>query len=177
MRKIAAALMVSSVLLLGGCEAAIIGAATPGIIKQDRVNLTNTSYAAVDVIVQQAGKRFPAGSTLSVADLQELIDMSEEKPTANPKVGRVIAGQMRDRFVQLGYSVIDDASYQNASGIGELTGTYEFISNRMNVALALKDAKSGKIITTYHYSLPMTYDIKKYMTRNANSLPAFPPLL
>lgn len=171
MRKLAAALMVSSVLLLGGCEAAILGAATPSIIKQKRVNLLNASYAAADTLVQQSGKRFPPGNSLVVADLQEIIDMSEEKPTANPKVGRVLSSQYRERFVQLGYGVPDDG------GAAELTGTYEFISDRMNVALSLRDAKSGRIITTYTYSLPMTYDIKKYMTRNANSLPAFPPLL
>ena len=41
----------------------------------------------------------------------------------------------------------------------------------MIVALKLTDRDTGQIVTIYNYSLPVTYDIKKYMSGNAGVLP------
>ena len=175
MVRLPAALLLSSALalggVLGGCMPVVAGVATPMIIQQKHVNLTNASYAAADSISQQAGKRFPPGRPLVVENLQEIIDMNQKKPVANPKVGIVISEQMRDRFTQLGYNVAQSPVYQGGGAPGVVSGTYEFVSDTMHVALRLTNSDTGQVITIYNYSLPMTYDIKKYMSGNAGMLP------
>src|SRR4051812_6367447 len=112
-----------------------MGVATPGIIKQDRVNLLNSSYAAADTLSQQSQKKFSNDIPLIVSDLQEIIDMSPKKPRSNPKVGQVLSGRLRERFVQLGYTVVDAGRYSGGTNSGEVSGTYELKDSRMNVAL------------------------------------------
>lgn len=164
-------LMLCSALALTGCQVVAAGVATPMIIQQKHVNLTNASYAAADTLAQQAGKQLPKERPLIVSNLQEIIDMNQKKPIASPKVGIVMSEQMRDRFTQLGYNVVQSPVYQGGAAPAEVSGTYEFVSGTMNVALRLTDRASGRVITLYNYSLPMTYDIKKYMSANANMLP------
>ncbi len=189
-RHLPAALLLSSALILGGCEAVAIGVATPMIIQQKHVNLPNASYAAADSMSQQAGKRLPKERPLVVSDLQEIfnpnearppvanvddvIDRTKGKPQPSPKVGKVISSQMRDRFIQLGYNVSQSPVYQGGGAPVEVSGTYEFVSGTMIVALRMVDRENGQVVTIYNYSLPVTYDIKKYMTGSAHMLP---PLL
>lgn len=171
--RIIAALCTS--LVLGGCEAVAMGVAAPMVIQQKHVNLLNSSYAAADILAQQTERRFARETPLVVSDLQEILDMNQKKIIANPKVGRVLSEQMRTRFIQLGYNVIDTDVYTgNAKKSGEVSGTYEIKNGTMTVALRLKDRNSGKILGLHDYTLPVTYDIKKYMSGNANMLP---PLL
>ena len=190
MRCLPAALLLSSALLLGGCEAVALGVATPMVIQQKHVNLPNASYAAADILSQQAGKRLEKERPLIVTDLQEVfnpnqarppvaniddvIDRTKGKPQPSPKVGQVISSQMRDRFTQLGYNVVQSPVYQGGGAPAEVSGTYEFVSGTMIVALRMVDRGNGQVITIYNYSLPMTYDIRKYMHGSANMLP---PLL
>lgn len=171
MQRYAAMIALSSALALGACVPVVAGVATPMIIQQKHVNLANASHAAADILSQQAGNRFSKGRPLIVSDLQEIIDMNKKKPTASPRVGQVISDQMRDRFTQLGYNVVQSNVYQGGGAPGEVSGTYEFVSGTMYVSLTMRDRGNGKVITLYNYSLPMTYDIRKYMPGNANMLP------
>lgn len=172
MRRFLGIMMVTSSILLAGCEAVAIGVATPMVVQQKHVNLANASYAAADTLAQQTEKRFTKERPLVVEDLQEIIDMNQKKIITNPKVGRVLSEQMRTRFVQLGYNVVDAGSYHGtAASMGVVSGTYEFVHSTMNVSLRMTDKKTGRIISVYDYSLPVTYEIKKYMTGNANMLP------
>jgi hypothetical protein len=161
-------LMAVSVLALCGCEAVAIGVATPGIIKQDRVNLTNSSYAAADMLIQQSGKRLNRSMPLMVSDLHEIIDINQKGAKPSPKLGAVIREQIETRFAQLGYNVIDPVpSYVSARKSGaEVIGTYEIVKSGFNgtlqVSLKVRDNGDGKIIGLYDYSLPMTYDLRKY---------------
>lgn len=164
-------------LFLGGCEALVIGAATPGIIKAKRVNLLNASYAAAETLAQQSQKRLERDIPLIVLDLQEIPDTSKEPLIVNPKVGTVISSQMRERFIQLGYTVQDSGAYAGGRNYGEVSGTYELKNGTMTVQLKMIDLRNGRIVGSYNYSLPITYDIKKYMTQDAHSLPLMPPLL
>lgn len=154
-----------------------MGAAAPGIIKQKRVNLLNASYAAVEILVQKSGKDISTLTPVAVDDLTEMVDMDAQHPKANPKVGRVLSSQMRERFVQLGYTVLDQTTYKPSSSYAQVSGSYRIKDGTMDVLLNMVDKTSGKIVATHSYSLPVTYDIKKYMTQDANSLPALPPLL
>lgn len=153
----------------------VASVATPMIIQQKHVNLVNASYAAVDSIVQQSGKRLVLERPLVVSGLQEIVDTSKEKPIRHPAVGQVLSEQMRDRFLQLGYDVVSSPVYQGGGAPVELSGTYEFVKSGLNgtmvVSLRLTDRSNGKLITVYNYSLPVTYEIRKHMTGNANMLP------
>lgn len=187
MRARYAALLLSSVLVLGGCEAVAIGVATPMVIQQKKVNLLNASYAAADTISQQAGKRFLPGRNLVVQDLQEIFHANDARPPIanvddviyrasgkakpSPKLGQVLSSQLRERFTQLGYTVANSSVYQGGGVPGVVSGTYEILGGTMTVALKLVNSDTGQLITTYNYSLPVTYDIKKYMTGSANTLP------
>ena len=171
MRRFYTLLLVSSSLAVAGCMPVVAGVATPMIIQQKHVNLTNASYAAADTISQQAGKRFSKDRPLVVSDLREIPATGQTKPVPSPKVGQVISSQMRDRFTQLGYKVVDSPANQVGGAAGQVGGTYEFVHGTMVVSLKMLDAGTGETITLHNYSLPMTYDIKKYMAGNANMLP------
>lgn len=166
---------------LPGCEAVVIGAATPMIIKQERINLTNSSYAAVDILTQQSSHKLDRSKPLRLLPLEEIIvkpgkDMwGNQKPTPefNPKLGRVLSEQMLARFIQLGYIEASLAHSRNgtsgwepapitASGY-ELGGTYQIINKVMHISLRLSDRDSGKILSAYDYNLPVTYDIRQHM--------------
>lgn len=169
MRRSRLILSLASILLIGGCEAVAIGVATPMVVRQNHVNLANASYAAADELVYRAGNSLNKDRFLVVGDLQEILDMNQKKIIANPKLGKVMSEQMRTRFMQLGYTV---ASTGPASdGPVEVTGTYEIVHSTMTVSLRMKDHKNGRTIALYDYSLPVTYEIKKYMADNANMLP------
>lgn len=167
--------MACTALMTGGCEAVVMGVAAPGIIKQDRVNLLNASYAAADTLSQQSKKTFSFDTPLHVSTLTEMVDMSVEHPKANPKVGQVLADQLRERFVQLGYTV-PEGNY-HGGGTGEVSGTYDIKDGTMTVHLTMTNHATREIVGVYDYALPVTYDIKKYMTRDANSMPVLPPIL
>jgi hypothetical protein len=188
MKNIRTSLLLSTLLALTSCMPVVAGVATPMVLQQKKVNLVNASWAAADTLSQQSGKRFNRERPLVVSDLQEIFRKGQPHPPApnvedfidratmgepkpSPRVGQVISGQMRDRFVQLGYKVVDSSAHQVGGAAGEVRGTYEFVSGTMNVSLKMLDKGTGEIIALYNYSLPMTYDIKKYMTGNENVLP------
>lgn len=162
-------------LFLGGCPLFVAGVATPGIIHQDRVNLLNASYAAVDTLSTQTTKTFDLSTPLVIQKLVEIPDMAQKPVKMNPKVGDVLADQYRERFAQLGYNVVNIGHYPTGT-FGEVSGSYEIKDGTMTIALRMTERKTGKLIGTYDYALPVTYDIKKYMTYNANSLPPLPPI-
>lgn len=162
-------LAMTSAFALVGCEAVALGVATPMAIQQKRVNLTNSSYAAADVLAQQTGKKMPKSMPLMVSELQQIIDINEKGAKPSPKLGRVITEQIQTRFAQLGYNVVDaPPAFVSARQPGaEVIGTYEIVKSgfngTLNVSLKVRDNGRGKIIGLYDYSLPATYDIRKYM--------------
>ncbi len=174
-------IMALALLNLGGCAAAVIGVATPMVIQQDHVNLANASYAAVDIMVQQAGKQINYQMPIAVADLQEVIDTKKTyanenmRPKPSPKVGVVIADQMRARFVQLGYNLVEPSAitpdHKNAALV---TGSYTIRNSKINIEVRMTDRKSGRVIGVTNYGLPVTYEIRKFMPSGINQLP---PLL
>ena len=169
-------LALSAAVALSGCQVAMMGVAAPGILAQKRVNLTNSSYAAAEILAQRAGKRLLQETPMIVSDLQEIPDTRQKTVITSPKVGQVIGGQIRERFFQLGYNVVD--TMQASGGYNEVSGTYEIKDGTMQVKLYLHErGHRGTLLSSNSYTLPITYDISKYMTRSANSLPAMEPLI
>ncbi len=156
----------------------VIGASAPSILKQEKVNLTNASHASADILAQQSAKRFDRQSNLLiVSDLQEDIDLNKPNISSNPEIGKVIAGQMRTRFLALGYNIFESTLTQGSKNTATVTGTYNFRGNRMNVYVRMTNQRTGEVIGLHEYSLPLSYDIKKYMNRDKDSLPLIPHLI
>jgi hypothetical protein len=170
-------LLIACPLLLAGCNYLVAGVAAPMVIQQKEVNLANSSYAAADTLsVQADGWRFDKNAPLLVPDLTETVPEGQG-PGRNPKLGQVIAGQIRTRLTDLGYNIIDMERYAGGGTPGgEVSGVYEitssgFASRRMNVSLTFRDSRSGRAIGSYQYSLPVTYDIRKYMANGELAVP------
>ncbi len=151
---------------VGGCELVAMGVATPMIVQQNRVNLANSSYATVDILVHQAGKALSRTEALAVSPLEELIDLNRPGAIPSPELGEVITQQMKDRFVQLGYNV-------QSSGVikAELRGTYRLVHNKVEFHVRLIDRKSGRIMGTTDYTLPLVYDLRRYTSGGQTMLP------
>ena len=163
---------------LAGCGVVAAGVAAPSILKQEKVNVTNASHAAADILAQQSQKRFDRQENLLiVADLEEDINMDAKEVRANPRVGKLIAGQMRTRFLQLGYNIFENVHTQGSKNTGLVTGTYSIRGNRMQVYLRMTNRRTGEVLAIHEYSLPITYDIKKYMTPDESGLPPMPHLI
>ncbi len=167
-----------SLAALTGCGVVAAGVAAPSILKQEKVNITNASHAAADILVQQSQRRFDRqDNLLVVADLEEDIDMGAKEVRANPRVGKLISGQMRTRFLQLGYNIFENVHTQGSKNPAIVTGTYSIRGNKMQVYLRMTNRRTGEVLGIHEYSLPVTYDIKKYMTPDENGLPPMPHLI
>lgn len=169
--------LLGSVLLLGACGLTIIGASAPSILKQEKVNLANASHASADILAHQSQKRFDReDNLLIVSDLVEDLDFSKNS-LANPEIGKVIAGQMRTRFLTLGYNIFESTRTQGSKNPASVTGTYNIRGKRLNVYVRMTNTRTGEVLGVHEYSLPLSYDIKKYMARDKTTLPPIPHII
>ena len=101
-------LAIGCALLLSGCNPTTVGiAASPLFVEGKQTNLLNQSYAAVDSITVQTKQKFPERSTLRIAQLEEIVDTSKKRVIRNPELGVMMTDQIRSRFEQLGYPVVE----------------------------------------------------------------------
>lgn len=155
-------------LLLGGCNPTTVGiAASPLFVEGKQTNLLNQSYAAVDFITVRAKQKFPPYSTVRIAQLEEIVDMSGEKVVRNPELGKMMTDQIRSRFEQLGHPVVQgDAK-------GQLTGLYQVIGKQLAVRLKLSDGRTGAMMEQYDYWMPISSDIRRYMDPRSGGIPLY----
>lgn len=167
-------LLLGAVLVLSGCEAAV-GVATPMIWPNKKVNVLNASYAAADILAQKSQTRFSRLDPLVLYDPNEIPDLSNDPVLTNPKVGVLLGSQLRERFTQLGYTLVEPQTVPDLKKAGRVEGTYSLKDGVMKVALKMYGSKD-RLVATHDYTLPITYDIKRHMTRSAHGLPPIPPL-
>jgi hypothetical protein len=155
-------------LLLSGCNPTTVGiAASPLFVEGKQTNLLNQSYAAVDSITVQTKQKFPERSTLRIAQLEEIVDTSKKRVIRNPELGIMMTDQIRSRFEQLGYPVVEgDAK-------GQLTGLYQVIGKQLAVRLKLSDARTGVLMRQYDYWMPITSDMRRYMDPYGGGIPLY----
>lgn len=155
-------------LLAGGCNPTTVGiAASPLFVKGDSVNLLNASYAATDALSVQTKQKLPTNSTLTVLPFEEIVHKSGDKVLTNPKLGALMADQIRARFLQLGYQVTEEG------GKGQVTGIYEVIGRDLAIRLRMKNASTGALYGQYDYWLPITSDIRRHMDPNSGGIPIY----
>ncbi len=166
-------------LLLSGCTATFLDNSP---FESDPVNLTESSYAATDMLVQQSKSVVMAETPLRVGVLMDM-----NNPDRLTSFGRVVASQIGARFVQLGYNVRassfdevmmmrDDAanaagkaqdsaipSYggdQGAAGTALLMGQYALARKEVLINLRIIEIDTGRVMAAYDYALPLNSDIK-----------------
>lgn len=174
---------------------AACGAGTLRMLNQPTTNLTATSYAAADMLVQQSQAHLSQSTVLALGVLTDL-----KVPGSTAPFGKIVSGQVGARFVQLGYNVHmpDDIGTVSAgdmpaspatpvmkapleglvSGKGVsvgnvqamITGHYTRSGENILVNLRVVDMGSGQIWGSYDYTIEMTNEISEMAT------PPLPPL-
>ena len=81
-------------IFLGGCAPGMTGNGAP------RSTLTDTTYRAAEMLMQQSRTVITQETPIQIGTLDDMDRVGEQTP-----LGRIIAGQIGARFVQLGYNV------------------------------------------------------------------------
>lgn len=176
--------------------ACLIGLATvtgcaSGPFNREYVNVTEQSYAAADMLLQQSKNVITSETPLQIGVLTNI-----KRPSEMTALGQVIASQIGARFVQLGYNVttspalnamaIDSPTYSDAmapstpvpsgGGVGPrsmITGHYAVAKRDVIVNLRVIEEGSGRVLAAYDYSLPLNSDIKELISIESKETNAF----
>jgi len=142
------------------------------------VNLTEQSYGAADMLLQQSKNVINSETPLEIGMLTNI-----KRPSETNALGQIIASQIGARFVQLGYNVktspaldsmaIDtqpsSAAYSSQGGYADsnskamITGHYAVARKDVLVNLRIIEESSGKVLAAYDYSLPLNSDVRQLM--------------
>jgi hypothetical protein len=171
---------------LTGCTTSIL---QNQIFEGEQVNVTEVSYAAADMLIQQTKAFVTADTSLQIGMLTDM--RRPDKPTA---LGRMIPSHIGSRFVQLGYEVTA-SSFQAMTGMPQeeiiyngnvneysgsssrdgyaekalITGHYVVARKEVLVSLRIIETGSGKVLAAYDYSLPLSGDIKEMIHTDDDS--------
>lgn len=181
-----------NILLLLATFVPLLVACGPGsmrMLSQPDTNLTAVSYAAADMLVQQAQAKLSQNTVLALGSLTDL-----NIPGNTAPFGKIVSGQVGARMVQLGYNVHmpDDIGTVSAgdmpaapaapvmkapldggvSGKGVsvgnvqamMTGHYTRSGDNILVNLRIVDMGSGQIWGAYDYTMEMTNEIAEMVT-------------
>jgi hypothetical protein len=127
-----------------------------------RVNLTETSYAATDMMVQQVNAYITPTTPIEIGTLTDLA-----YPMAKAPLGRTIPAQVGARLVQLGYNVTSiPATMANPSAATKgaiVNGHYALMRSDIAVHLQIADRTTNKVLAAYDYTLPYTSELRMLM--------------
>lgn len=169
----------AAALFLPSCTGLMAGVSAATGIRPKHVNVLNASYAAADTLSVRTQQTFRRDRILVIRNFEEVthkyIDSMDEKKTertvAFPYLGLALTNQIRERFQQLGYKVVNQPPY-GAADYGEVYGVYEVINRDLNVSLRFYDRKDGTLLSLYDYTLPVTAEVRRYMPNDPAPLPA-----
>jgi hypothetical protein len=180
-------LLLSSVAVLPGCQAAAVGStATPIIFQKKHVNLVNASYAAIETLIQKSNVRLDRNEPFVVHPLNEVIHKLQDDGTGiprvtrkpNPNLGKALTNRMTTRVREMGYNVVpSDTSPRTGvevNGIFDLYGGY-FLGRdqKMKVTLQLSDIATKRVISEHDFIIPVTDEVREYMDSDNVYLPSF----
>ncbi|MCM2343540.1 MAG: FlgO family outer membrane protein [Alphaproteobacteria bacterium] len=169
-------------------SAPLLSACDPGtlrLLSSPDVNLTSSNYAAADMLVQQSQAHLSQNTILALGALSDLKD-----PESRAPFGKMVAGQVGARLVQLGYNVNipDDIGTVSAGdmpaspaqpvikaplegtavSVGNVqamvTGHYVRSGSDVLINLRLVDMGTGRIWGAYDYNLPITNQINDMLS-------------
>ena len=174
------AAMIAFSLLGGGC--AVTQEIETALFDTRKVNLAENSYAAADMLAQQAKAYMTHQTPLSTVVLSNVAAPQETTP-----FGQQVANHLGARFVQLGYNVqalplppgsVPDSAPMALSGAASappprqmglqassgrnvfLTGTYTRGKSEILVSLRMIQSPDQRVIAAYDYTLPATGDLR-----------------
>ncbi len=163
-----------------------------GIFTGDKADLTETSNAAADMMIQQVRLNLKHNEPIYIEPLMALntknvrsanglprdmpiapaaVPMQPETDLA-PPFGTLISGQVAARFAQLGLNVTGPAAPRNISS-ATLGGYYARAHGRVLVTLRLTNSSSGMLLASYDYSMPLTREIQDLMGTDQHSFRLF----
>lgn len=170
------ALLSAALISLTGCAEVFLAAGATGAYMAQPLdtNLVPSSYAAADYMIKQ------------VDDFVKKDDLIKAVPLVNATdtrilttVDKTVPEQIGTRLMQLGYNVDlsevstrpDAAQIAGAGGQKPdfiLSGTHTrkarntlFPKEDLGVSMQITDAKTGRVLTTFDYALPVSPDVKE----------------
>lgn len=171
-------------LLLSGC--AVAEEVQTTLFDTTKVNLTDSTYAATDMLAPQAKARITQNTPIRIAPLTDVAT-----PNETTAFGNQVANQIGSRLVQLGYNVqsvaapplaLNDTPVQltpvemsaapratqgpvkasvGRGGDCVVGGTYTRLKNTILVSLRIVQAPDQRIIAAYDYNVPLTGEMDK----------------
>jgi hypothetical protein len=171
-------------LLLSGC--AVAEEVQTTLFDTTKVNLTDSTYAATDMLAPQARARITQNTPIRIAPLTDVAT-----PNETTAFGNQVANQIGSRLVQLGYNVqsvaapplalndspvvltpVEKSAAPKATqgavkaSVGRggdcvVGGTYTRMKNTILVSLRIVQAPDQRIIAAYDYNVPLTGEIDK----------------
>lgn len=149
------------------------------VFEGKKTNLTDSSYAAADMLIRQSRNTLSTETPVEAGILTEV-----NAPGTYTAFGKLITSQIGARFVQLGYNV-STLSYQGMAGAENtvmqtapqgqtysampakppakiiISGAYALGRKDVFINLHLIEVDTGRILAAYDYSLPLSSDIKE----------------
>lgn len=181
-RLFAMAGLVLALLLTVGCSAIM----ESGMMRKKEQGLSQSSYGAADMLIQQSRSLITPETPLEVG---ALVDM--DNPGEITSFGRIVAEQIASRFVQLGYNVTTEAqpgelpqalpqtsmpapvftmprgdTYQSSRSV--ITGRYAVARDGVLVNLRIIEVDTGKVLAAFDYNVPKTRDVRELVKTQAD---------
>ena len=180
-RVLMVSVVISGALLLSAC------AVTEGLQRElfdtTKVNLTDSTYAAADMLAQQTKTHMSQNTPLRTMVLTDV-----STPNETTAFGTQVANQLGSRFVQLGYNVqalpmspgmiqsssigapipLDGAMHPTTNAAAKapgkggdcvISGNYTRMKDTLLVSLRIIRTSDQRVIAAYDYTLPMTREI------------------
>lgn len=171
-------------LLLSGC--AVADEVQSTLFDTTKVNLTDSTYAATDMLAPQAKSRITQNTPIRIAPLTDVAT-----PNETTAFGNQVSNQIASRLVQLGYNVQSvaasplalsdspavltpvEASAAPKPSLGPVKasvgrggdcvvgGTYTRMKHQVLVSLRIVQAPDQRIIAAYDYNVPLTSEVDK----------------
>lgn len=179
--------VVMSAVLVSGC--AVTEELNRELFDTRKVNLTDSAYAAADMLAQQTKSHINQMTPVRIGVLTDVTT-----PNETTAFGNHIANQIGSRFVQLGYNVrsvplppamtpnmaATPGTVMNPMAVGGapvpmqtgilpsmakneclLTGTYTRMKDNILVSLRILQAPDSRVVAAYDYTVPMTREMNE----------------
>jgi hypothetical protein len=181
-------LLVFSVFSLASLPACTASILQNELFEAEEFNLTQSSYAAADMLIQQSKSFVNSDTPLQIGMLTDI-----QNPQRHTAFGRLVTSHIGARFVQLGYNVTtasfapmptahatrdpNELFVSDMSGPGQpygiisqgsgsggqkaiITGNYALARNHILVNLRVIEEGTGRLLAAYDYNLPHSRDLK-----------------
>lgn len=155
--------ILAAALPLSACGAAFLNMAAHEIFLDEDVNLLARNQAAADYMITQADTFIKDYHLIKAMPLTDQME-----PRVHAPIGKIIPEQIGTRLAQIGYAVNleevttePDTNYMKPGTLtGKtpdfiLSGTYLRQSNKLEVSMRITERRTGRIVSSYDYALPM----------------------